>query len=129
MSQLEMESMIDRYIGDIDTLKGKIKDQTAMYNDSFKIDKEYEEHSQKVKEATRLRNGVKQRIMKQPAVMQLGDEMKRLKDELKDLNNALAGYVQQYQRLTNSNQITLPSGEIMQIVLVPKLKRITKDTP
>ncbi len=127
MNQLDIESMIQRYLGDIETLRGKIKEHNSMYNDLFGNDKEYEEHMKKVKDATKLRSGVKQRIMQQPAVKELGDKLKTLRDEMKDLEDALSGYVQQYQKLTNTNQITLPNGDMMQIILVPKLQKIRTD--
>lgn len=125
MTQLDMETMIDRYLKDIQALREKIKEQTSMFKDTFSNDKEYEEQTKKIKDLTKVRNGIKDRIMQQVSVKTMSDKIKSLKEEMNDLNNALAGYVQQYQKMANTNQITLPGGEVMQIVLVPKLQKLT----
>ncbi len=126
-SQLEMESLINRYLADIDVIKGKIKEQNDMLNDSFNNDKEYAEQQLKVKEETRKKNAIKQRIMKEPAVSLIAEKIKGMRTEMKDAQDALSDYVREYQRNSNLSQIVLPNGDVMQIVHVTRLRKVTKE--
>jgi predicted nuclease with TOPRIM domain len=120
-SVLKLEGMINRFLADIDKLKEQSKAQKQMFDDAFKNDAEYAKQNDKVKEETKKRTGIKQRILKQPAVAQLQSKLNELKEEVKDAQSGLASYVQRYYQVSGSNQIMGTDGEMREIILVPKL--------
>ncbi len=120
-SLLNLESLINGYIVDLEKLQEKAKMQREMFNDSFNNDAEYSQFMQKVKEINRIKSVAKQRIMKLPAVIELANKMREYKEEMKDIQEGLSSYLQQYQQLSGSNQITSDNGEVRQIVNVTRL--------
>jgi cytochrome c556 len=128
-SLLNVESMINRYIADIEKLQEKMKTQRDMFNDAFNNDAEYSQIMQKVKEVNRLKQGAKQRIMKLPAVAEAKNKLDEYKDEMKEMQDALSSYLQQYRQLSGTNQITSETGEIREIIVVTKLVKKGKYRP
>ncbi|QQG43999.1 MAG: hypothetical protein HYW86_04005 [Candidatus Roizmanbacteria bacterium] len=128
--RLNLESLINRYIADIKKSQDSLKMQKDMLEDSFNNDTEYKAQADKVKDATKIKTGIKQRIMKDPSVALLDDKVKSIKEEIKDMQQALSGYVQQYYQTSGTNQIIGDDGEVREIVVVTKLvKRSSKFNP
>lgn len=123
MSQLNLESLINRYLKDIDSMRDKLKAQKTMLDDAFNNDAEYAQAQQKVKEATKAKKGIKEKIQKQPALVRLTEEVEAMKAEYADLQSALSSYLQQYQTQTGMNQFTGENGEVLEIVTIRKLVR------
>lgn len=120
-NRLNLETLINRYVGDIDKLREQLKAQKEMLEASFQNDPVYAETAEKVKEATRAKTAVKQTISKQASVAVVTDKVKSLKEEVKDAQDHLSALVQQYFRETGANQFTGDDGEIREIVIVTKL--------
>lgn len=128
MSIIEITNIIKRYIGDIEKLKTNIKAQKEMYVDSFENDAKYSESAEKAKQASRELQAIKQIITKQPAVEASAAKLREFKDELKDIQDALSGYLQEYQRISGTNVIEGDDGTLRQIVHIFKLiKKSSKD--
>jgi hypothetical protein len=123
VSQINLESLINRYLKDIEGVREKLKMQKTMLDDAFNNDAGYAEANQKVKEATKVRNGVKQKIQKQPAIIKVTSEINALKDEMKDLQEGLSQYLQQYMTQSGNNQFTGEGGEVLEIVVSRRLVR------
>jgi len=121
MEIANLSSLINRYLVDIEKIKEQSKTQRDMFNSAFENDKAYQEQSQQVKELTKKRNAVKQVLVKQPAVMTIVEKQKELKEELKDLQDALSRYLERYQQVAKTNIIESEDGEIREIVPVYKL--------
>lgn len=121
---LNLESLINGYIADLENFQEKMKTQREMFNDAFMNDAEYSQIMQKVKEVNRLKAAAKQKIMKLPNVVEIFNKMREYKDEMKDIQEGLSTYLQQYQELSGSNQITSDNGEVRQIVSVTKLVKV-----
>lgn len=129
-NRLNLESLINRYVGDIEKLREQLKTQKDMLEDAFNNNPEYAEASQKVKDATKLRTGIKQKILKDDAVAFTADKVNGIRDEIKDAQDALSGYLQKYFQTVGTNQITGDDGEIREIVVVTKLvKKSSKYKP
>jgi hypothetical protein len=64
LNLLDVESIIKRHLIDIEKLQGEIKDQRAMFEDSFNNDANYKALADKAKEATRQKNAVKQQYIR-----------------------------------------------------------------
>jgi hypothetical protein len=120
-SLLNLESLINGYIVDTEKIQEQMKTQKDMFNDAFNNDAEYSQIMQKVKEINRIKSAAKQRIMKLPNVVEVNNKIREYKEELKDIQEGLSSYLQQYKELSGSNQITRDNGEVVEIVSVTKL--------
>lgn len=129
-NRFNLESMINRYVGDIDKLREQLKTQKDMLEDAFNNNPEYAQASEKVKEVTRVRTGMKQKILKDPPVAFVSEKVKEIKNEIKDAQEALSGYLQKYFQTVGTNQITGDDGEVREIIVVTKLvKKSSKYRP
>jgi hypothetical protein len=125
-----LETMINRYVGDIEKMREQFKTQKSMFDDAFNNDPDYATQDQKVKEENRKKTEIKQRILKQPAVADLFSRLKNMRDEIKDTQDTLSQLLQQYYEQTGTTQITGDDGEIREIVFVRKLvKKNSKYNP
>lgn len=123
VSQINLESLINRYLKDIDGVREKLKMQKTMLEDAFNNDAGYAEANQKVKDVTKVRTGIKQKIQKQPAIVNVTNEINALKEEMKDMQEGLSQYLQQYQLQSGNNQFTGEGGEVLEIVTSRRLVR------
>lgn len=129
LSMLQIESIIKRYLTDIQKLQERYKEKKSMFDDSFNNDANYKTLADKAKEATRLKTAAKQQLMKSPAIEQLAQEVKDMKEEMADLEQSVSDYLQEYQRVSGSNQLETDDGQILEIVQVTKVVRKSKYRP
>lgn len=130
MSMLDLSSLINDYVRTIDEAKKQLKEQRQMVKDTFENDQQYHELSEKVKTFNKEKNAVKQKLLKTPAAEAALTKMRDLQAELKDMDDKLSGYLQEYQRVAGTNIIEGADGEIRQIVPVYKLvKKNNKYNP
>jgi hypothetical protein len=54
-------------------------------------------------------------------MIDLGQQISGLKDDVKDLKQSLSDYLSEYQRLTQSNQIEVSEGDTREIVTSTRL--------
>ena len=123
MSILEIETIINRFLGDQEKLKETMKAQKEMYNASFENDAEYAGKNEEMKKLKKEVAAIKQRIVKLPEVVVVNNRINELKEEMKDIQEALTGYLQQYQQVSGTNQFMTEDGEVIEIVNVLKLVR------
>ncbi|HRN70234.1 MAG TPA: hypothetical protein PLS49_03530 [Candidatus Woesebacteria bacterium] len=116
LSRLELESLIQRYMDDVEKLKSQIKSEKEMYNASFENDAEYAQADADAKELKKKVAAAKQRITQQPAVKDAEAKMSELKDEIKDVQDAISGLAEQYQQVAGTNQIVQDDGQVLEIV-------------
>lgn len=124
---IELTSIINRYSVDIDKIKDGLKMQNGMYKDAFSGDAQFHELDQKAKELNRQKNAIKQKVLQTPAMQAVTAKIDELKSELKDAQETLSGYLEEYQRVSGTNIIEGENGEIKEIVPVYRLvKRSNK---
>ncbi len=130
MSMLDLSSLINDYVKTIEDAKKQLKEQRQMVKDTFENDQQYHELSEKAKTLNREKNAIKQKLLKTPAAEAALVKMNDLQSELKDMDDKLSGYLQEYQRVAGTNIIEGTDGEIRQIVPVYKLvKKNNKYNP
>ncbi len=112
---LSLEEMIKNNIATIDKLSTEIKEKRHMFTDTFQNDPTYKEHEEQAKEGKILLLQTKQQILKQPAVMQMGQNIKSLSADLKEKKAANSDYLLEYQRLTDATTIEDLDGNIREI--------------
>ncbi len=123
VSQLNLESLIHRFLKDIEAARQRVKEKKTMLDAAYENDAEYAQAMQKVKEANKVKKGIQQKIQQQPAIKMLADEVNKQKEDLKDLQQGLSQYLRQYEEKTGSRFFTTEDGEMMEIVIVRKLVR------
>lgn len=118
---LSLEEMIKSALPRLDKLKEDARLKKEMIEDALNNDSTYKEHTEKAKEANKIKNGTKQQLLKQPSLATLVNDVKELREEIKELQASLSDYLSEYGRLSGSNEIQDANGEVREIVYVAKL--------
>lgn len=118
---LSLEEMIKKYISRLDQLKIEVKKQKEMYDDSFLNNPTYIENTEKAKAAAKDLQVTKKNIASQPAVIQVSLKLKSMRDEVKEIEQSLSDYLQEFQRLSGANEIEGEDGKIRDIINTAKL--------
>ncbi len=118
---LNMEGLIKNHISSIDRMGDELKKLKEMFDDIFANDATYQEHSEKAKEATKVKTATKLQILKQPHAADLNNKIKSLKSQIAEQQDSLSDYLGEYQRMSGLTEIEGEDGELRQIVMVAKL--------
>lgn len=118
---INLESLIKSHISQIDKLKEEGKTSQEMLNDFLENDKTYKDHSEKAKEANKVKSKTKIQLLKQPQAAALADKTKSAKSSLRELQNALSEYLREYSRISGANEIETENGEVREIIYFAKL--------
>lgn len=120
-----IENLIKTHISHIDTVKTELYKQVEMMNDILSNDSEYKKAADEGKEINKKKTEAKQNILKSPSNASLNQKIKDMRQELKELKGALSGYLQQYQKIADTDQIESEDGEVRQIVYSAHLVKLT----
>jgi hypothetical protein len=121
---MDLTGLINSHISQVDRLKveaGKLKE---MLDDIFVSDPVYQEHDKAVKEASKVRNATKKQILKQPQALDLTVKIQSLRTQIKEHNEELSGYLQDYARTTGTTSFETEDGTVRQIVYTARLVKI-----
>ncbi len=118
---LSLESMIREALPQLENLKKETKTKKEMLDDALNNDETYKLHTEKVKEATKIKTATKQQLLKQPALKQLTEDLKDLREQTKELQASLSEYLSEYARLSGAREIEDANGEVLDIVYAAKL--------
>ncbi|KKQ02172.1 MAG: hypothetical protein US11_C0001G0131 [Candidatus Roizmanbacteria bacterium GW2011_GWA2_36_23] len=129
MSVLDLSTLINDYIRTIDDLKSQLRTHRQMVKDALMNDKNYYDLTEKAKALGKEKNARKQVIMKEPAVEAAVAKVQEATEELKDFEDKLSGYLQEYQRVAGTTMFEGSDGDIRQIVPVYKLVKKSKFSP
>lgn len=120
---INLESMIKTTMAAIDKQFQQSREFKEMLDDILNNDPGYAEAVEKTKEASKVKQGERARVMKQPQAKDLDDKLKTLKSEMKENQGALSDYLQEYARMAGVNEIIDDNGEAREIVYTAKLIR------
>lgn len=120
-----IENLIKSHISHIETVKNELGKQAEMMNDVFANDTGYKEASDQGKEVNKKKAEAKQNVLKSPSNASLNQKIKDMRQELKELKTALSTYLQQYQKIADTDQIESEDGEVRQIVYSAHLVKLT----
>ncbi len=124
-SLFAIENLIKTHISHIDTVKIELAKQAEMFNDVLNNDPKYKEAAEAGKEVAKKKAEAKQDILKSPSNASLNQKIKDMRQELKELKNALSNYLQQYQKIADTDQIESEDGEVRQIVYNAHLVKLS----
>ncbi len=118
---LDLTSLINEHVGRIEKLKIEMGKYKEMLDDIFQNDPTYQQHDKLVKEAQKVRNGTKKQLMKMPQAADLVSRIQEFKNMIKESNESLSGYLQEYQRSTGLFQIETSDGSVREIIYTARL--------
>lgn len=118
---LNIEGLIKSNISKLDKLSEELKKQNEMVQSVLDNDPIYKEHSEKAKEAAKIKGNTKKEILKRPEVSHVVQKVNELKSEIKEIKESQSSYLSEYQRLSGSNEIETDDGLVRQIIYVAKL--------
>ncbi len=121
LSVLDLSTLINDYMKTTKEMKEQLKTQKQMLKDSLMNDKSYHDYTERIKALTKEKSARKQLIVKEPAVEAVIAKVQELQGDLKDLEEKLSAYLQEYQRVSGTTTFEDANGELMQIVPVYKL--------
>lgn len=117
---LSLESLIKNHLQSINRIQHEYNEQKELLDSVLENDATYREHTERVREATKVKNATKQEIIKRPNVLTTHNKVKSLRAELGEQKATLAELLEEFRRTTGSNQID-NNGEILEIVTTAKL--------
>lgn len=120
-----IENLIKTHVTHIETVKTELGKQVESFNDVCANDKAFKELLDQGKELNKKKAEAKQNILKSPANASLNQKIKDMRQELKELKNALSNYLQQYQKIADTDQIESEDGEVRQIVYSAHLVKLS----
>ncbi len=124
-SLFNIENLIKTHISHIETVKNELGKQAEMLNDVLNNDPGYQEAAKQSKEVNKKKAEARQNVLKSPSNASLNQKIKDMRQELKELKTALSGYLQQYQKIADTDQIESEDGEVRQIVYSAHLVKIS----
>ncbi len=124
-SLFAIENLIKTHISHIDTVKLEMSKQVEMFNDILNNDPDYKKAADEGKEVNKKKAEAKQNVLKSPSNASLNQKIKDMRQELKELKNALSNYLQQYQKIADTDQIESEDGEVRQIVYNAHLVKLS----
>lgn len=114
-SLFQIENLIKTHVAHIDTVKTEMAKQVEMFNDVLNNDPGYKKAAEEGKEVNKKKAEAKQNVLKSPSNASLNQKIKDMRQELKELKKALSDYLQQYQKIADTDQIETEDGEVRQI--------------
>ncbi|MBI5613774.1 hypothetical protein HY947_02520 [Candidatus Gottesmanbacteria bacterium] len=118
---LSIESLIKEHATAIDKGRTELKKYREMLESALLNDETYRIHSEKVKEAIKVKSATKSQIMQIPGNKTLSEKVKELAAGVKDAQNELSDYLREFLRISGTNEIEGEDGEIHEIVSTAKL--------
>jgi septal ring factor EnvC (AmiA/AmiB activator) len=118
---INMEAMIKNYIAAIDKQQDEAKKLKEMLDDIFTNDETYQLHLKEANDTAKTKNATKAQILKRPQAADLDKKIKELKAEIRENQDSLSDYLQEYQRRSGVNEITTEDGQTREIVYTAKL--------
>lgn len=125
VSLLTIEGQVKDRIARLEQLKEELTPPKEMLASYLENDEKYREATKLAKEASQQKSAVKKQLLSTPQGKNLEEKVINVKEEMKEVQEALSYYLREYQRLTGSNEFEGSDGELRQIVYIAKLVRKT----
>lgn len=120
---VSLTNLINSNLREIDTLEKEQSKQKEMLDSVLSNDATFKDHSEKAKEAARIKSNTKKEIFKRPDVKHVVDKLNELKENIRDTRDELSNYIQEYAQASGQNYFEAEDGSIQEIVYIAKLRR------
>ena len=92
-----------------------------MLESNLENDSAYQEASKLTKEASKKKQEEKARIVRQPEVEKIYAHVKDAQTQLRDMRTSLSNHLQNYSKLSGTNQFEDEEGQVREIVYTAKV--------
>src|SRR3989344_5966677 len=113
---IALESLILNYISKIEAHQELLRNKKEMLESNLENDSAYQEASKLTKEASKKKQEEKARIVRQPEVEKIYAHVKDAQTQLRDMRTSLSNHLQNYSKLSGTNQFEDEEGQVREIV-------------
>ena len=118
---IALESLILNYISKIEAHQELLRNKKEMLESNLENDSAYQEASKLTKEASKKKQEEKARIVRQPEVEKIYAHVKDAQTQLRDMRTSLSNHLQNYSKLSGTNQFEDEEGQVREIVYTAKV--------
>ena len=111
-----LESLIRENLAKIDRLNEEASKHKEMIDSVLSNDETYKQHDEAAKAAAKVKANTKKEILKRPDVSHVDAKYREVVAEIKEIKESMDSYLQEYRRLSGSDEIEDKNGEPRQIV-------------
>lgn len=120
---ISLTNLINANLGEIENLRQEALKHKEMLDSVLENDQTYKDHAEKAKEAARIKGNTKKEIFKRPDVRHVVEKLAEVKENIKETQEELSNYIQEYSQLSGQNYFEAADGTIQEIVYVAKLRK------
>jgi len=124
-STLDLTGLIDSYIQQIERTRQNLSKQKDILDSIFDNDPTYQEHLKAAREAAKVKGATKKQLMRLAQAVELSASVQNLRSQIKELNQTLSDYLQEYARQSGQTSIETSDGVLRQIVYTARLVKAT----
>jgi hypothetical protein len=118
---IALEGLILNYINKIEKHQELLRSKKEMLESNLENDPQYQEASKQAKEAGKKKQEEKARIIRQPEVEKIYADVKDGQAQLKIMRDSLSNHLQNYGKLSGTNQFEDEEGQVREIVYTAKV--------
>ena len=124
---MSLERLIINSIQKIEDRQEALSTKKEMFDGNFNNNKDYQEATEKAKEASQKKSLIKRDIMNNDGILALADKIRDEKKAIKELKDSLSNHLKSYTQLAGTNQFEDDEGQVREIITTAKLvKRSAK---
>lgn len=113
---MELDGLVKRTLSQIERVKGELREQREILENTLANNETYQLHDKQAKEAAKIRAQTKSQLNKLPAMMAANDKIKELRSQYKDSQESLSNILGQYQKQTGATEFETENGELLDII-------------
>ncbi len=121
-----LQNLIKENLSKVDRLNEELSKHKEMLDSALNNDQTYKQHAEAAKVATKIKTGTKGEILKRPENATLNAKVKELASEIAEIRDSQGSYLQEYMRLSGTNEIETDDGTVLQIINNPRLVKRSK---
>lgn len=127
---IDIETTIKSFHASITSKRQEISRIREMMKDTLENDQTYAEHTEAVNDAKRIQKETQEQLYSVPSIISAKEDMKELRADMKEIQEALSTNLMKYYELADTNVITMDDGEAYVIQTQAKLvKQSSKYKP
>ena len=123
-----LEGLVLNYIDKIEKHQEILRSKKEMLESNLENDPNYQEAAKQAKELSKKKLEEKARIIRQPEVEKIYADVKDGQGQLRTMRDTLSNHLQNYGKLSGTNQLEDEEGQVREIVYTAKVvKRSNKN--
>lgn len=123
---VQLDTLIKKYLGDIEQKKNELRELTAMLKDAIANDASFQELQTQAQDLARKRKVVQDKILQLPSLQEAKSKVENTKEDLRSATEMLMGYLERYVSESGSRTIEDNHGDVLEIVPAYKLAKPNK---